>query len=90
MRAFSKNIEAVEQTILGALKHAKKQGRKVKEIQLHPSRWMLFEMSMRERYPEKFTDKFDTVQFKHYQIKKGSLMMADIMNIVYETPTAQA
>jgi len=51
---------------------------------------MLFEMSMRERYPEKFTDNFDTVQFKHYQIKKGSLMMADIMNIVYETPTIQA
>jgi hypothetical protein len=91
MRAFRRNIEAIESTILAAISHAKKHGRKVKEIQLHPSRWMLFEMSMRQRYPEKFPDeKFDAVQFKHYQIKKGSLMMADIMNIVYETPTANA
>ena len=91
MRAFRRNIEALERTILAALSHAKNHGRKVKAIELHPSRWMLFEMSMRERFPEKFTEeKYESVQFKHYEIKKGSLMMSDIMSIVYETPTIQA
>lgn len=89
MSTFKQRRESVDALIRGALKHARKHGRKVAKIELHPSRWLFFEMEMKEKFPEKLTEKFDEIQFKHYTIAKGSRFMSDIMSITYkQTPTA--
>ena len=86
--SFSQRRESVDALIRGALKHARKHGRKIEKIELHPSRWMFFEMEMKEKFPEKLNEKFEAIQFKHYVIAKGSKFMSDIMAIHYKQPTA--
>lgn len=83
---FKQRRESVDALIKGAIKHAKKYGKKIDKIELHPSRWMFFEMEMKEKFPEKLDDKFDAIQFKHYTIAKGSQFMSEIMSITYKQP----
>lgn len=88
MTTFKQRRESVDALIRGALAHARRAGRKVEKIELHPSRWLFFEMEMKEKFPEKLADKFDAIEFKHYTIAKGSKFMSDIMQIHYKQPTA--
>ena len=88
MASFRQRRDSIDALIRGALKHARKSGRKIDKIELHPSRWMFFEMEMKEKFPEKLEDKFDAIQFKHYTIAKGSQFMTDIMAITYKQTVA--
>lgn len=84
MTTFKQRRESVDALIRGALAHARRSGRKIEKIELHPSRWLFFEMEMKEKFPEKLADKFDAIEFKHYTIAKGSRFMSDIMSITYQ------
>ena len=88
MASFRQRRDSIDALIRGALKHARKSGRKIDKIELHPSRWMFFEMEMKEKFPEKLEDKFDAIQFKHYTIAKGGQFMTDIMAITYKQTVA--
>lgn len=88
MTTFRQRRDSIDALIRGALKHARKHGRKIEKIELHPSRWLFFEMEMKEKFPEKLTEKFDAIEFKHYTIAKGSKFMSDIMSITYKQPQA--
>jgi hypothetical protein len=88
MASFRQRRDSIDALIRGALKHARKSGRKIDKIELHPSRWMFFEMEMKEKFPEKLNEKFEAIEFKHYTIAKGSKFMTDIMAIHYKQPVA--
>ena len=88
--AFENQRKLINDMIVSASKHARKYGRKIERIELHPTRWLFFSVDMREHYPEKMPDHFEEVQFKHFKICKGSKFMTEPMNIVYQKPTANA
>ena len=76
MRTSNVSGNAVIDTILAAVKHYKKGGRRVSLVTLAPSRWRLFVDGLKRLAPEKDIDG-DEVEFNDLKVRKGSVFMTE-------------
>lgn len=76
MRTTNVSGNAVIDTILAAVKHYKKAGRKVSLVTLAPSRWRLFIDGLKRLAPEQNIDG-EEVEFNDLKIRKGSVLMTE-------------